>query len=86
MTIAYFDCFSGISGDMTLGALVDAGVPIESLRSELEKLNVAGHDTNVPVNEAVHEGLWVVHINSLGGIRLPEFDAAAWGPGRSWRR
>ncbi|HUI46315.1 MAG TPA: nickel pincer cofactor biosynthesis protein LarC [Nitrospirota bacterium] len=44
MTIAYFDCFSGISGDMTLGALVDAGVPIESLRAELEKLNVSGYE------------------------------------------
>jgi uncharacterized protein (TIGR00299 family) protein len=44
MTIAYFDCFSGISGDMTLGALVDAGVPIEFLRAELEKLNINGHE------------------------------------------
>ena len=31
MMIAYFDCFSGISGDMTLGALVDAGLSIEVL-------------------------------------------------------
>jgi uncharacterized protein (DUF111 family) len=38
MKTAYFDCFSGISGDMTLGALVDAGVSIEVLRSELAKL------------------------------------------------
>jgi uncharacterized protein (DUF111 family) len=30
--IAYFDCFSGMSGDMTLGALVDAGVPLSRLR------------------------------------------------------
>ncbi len=44
MTIAYFDCFSGISGDMTLGALVDAGVPIEFLRAELEKLNINGYE------------------------------------------
>src|SRR3712207_2167815 len=40
--IAYFDCFSGISGDMTLGALVDAGVSIEELRAELQKLKLDG--------------------------------------------
>lgn len=40
--IAYFDCFSGISGDMTLGALVDAGLDLALLRAELEKLNVPG--------------------------------------------
>lgn len=44
MTTAYFDCFSGISGDMTLGALVDAGVAIETLRTELEKLNLPGYE------------------------------------------
>ena len=43
MTLAYFDCFSGISGDMTLGALVDAGVSIDLLRSELSKLNLPGY-------------------------------------------
>jgi len=44
MTLAYFDCYSGISGDMTLGALVDAGVGIDVLRSELEKLNLPGYE------------------------------------------
>jgi len=44
MTLAYFDCFSGISGDMTLGALVDAGVGIDVLRAELEKLNLPGYE------------------------------------------
>lgn len=44
MTLAYFDCFSGISGDMVLGALVDAGVAIEVLRAELEKLNLPGYE------------------------------------------
>ena len=44
MTLAYFDCFSGISGDMTLGALVDAGVSIDVLRVELAKLNLSGYD------------------------------------------
>lgn len=42
MKLAYFDCFSGISGDMTLGALVDAGVPVEQLRGELSGLQVPG--------------------------------------------
>jgi pyridinium-3,5-bisthiocarboxylic acid mononucleotide nickel chelatase len=40
--IAYFDCFSGISGDMTLGALVDAGCDLEILRAGLEGLKVPG--------------------------------------------
>ena len=40
MKVAYFDCFSGISGDMTLGALVDAGVDVVLLRQELAKLPV----------------------------------------------
>jgi pyridinium-3,5-bisthiocarboxylic acid mononucleotide nickel chelatase len=44
MTIAYFDCFSGISGDMTLGAIVDAGIAIDSLRAELAKLNLPGYE------------------------------------------
>jgi uncharacterized protein (TIGR00299 family) protein len=42
MKLAYFDCFSGISGDMTLGALVDAGLPVEQLRSGLQALQVPG--------------------------------------------
>jgi uncharacterized protein (TIGR00299 family) protein len=42
MKLAYFDCFSGISGDMTLGALVDAGANVEHLRSELAALQVPG--------------------------------------------
>jgi pyridinium-3,5-bisthiocarboxylic acid mononucleotide nickel chelatase len=42
MKYAYFDCFSGISGDMTLGALLDAGVPIDHLRAELQLLNLPG--------------------------------------------
>src|SRR6201997_5591198 len=42
MKQAYFDCFSGISGDMTLGALVDAGCDVEHLRTELRGLQVPG--------------------------------------------
>jgi uncharacterized protein (TIGR00299 family) protein len=40
MTVLYYDCFSGISGDMNLGALVNLGVDPEYLKSELEKLKL----------------------------------------------
>ncbi len=42
MKLAYFDCFSGISGDMTLGALVDAGLSLDYLREQLRGLDVSG--------------------------------------------
>ncbi len=42
MTIAYFDCFSGISGDMTIGALLDVGVPLEWLQEQLLGLPLDG--------------------------------------------
>ncbi|GAB6179837.1 hypothetical protein JCM14036_11560 [Desulfotomaculum defluvii] len=40
MSIIYFDCFSGISGDMIIGALLDAGLPFAELEQELAKLNL----------------------------------------------
>ncbi|MHC4480569.1 MAG: nickel insertion protein, partial [Planctomycetota bacterium] len=43
MRIGYLDCFSGISGDMCLGALVDAGVPLEALRDALAGLPISGY-------------------------------------------
>jgi pyridinium-3,5-bisthiocarboxylic acid mononucleotide nickel chelatase len=42
MRVVYFDCPSGASGDMILGALVDVGVELEALRSELVKLRLPG--------------------------------------------
>src|SRR3954454_21658109 len=38
----YFDCFSGISGDMALGALLDLGLSLDALRAELGKLQLDG--------------------------------------------
>jgi uncharacterized protein (TIGR00299 family) protein len=40
---AYFDCFSGISGDMCLGAVIDAGVSIKELEKELKKIPIGGY-------------------------------------------
>ena len=44
MRTAYFDCFSGASGDMIVGALVDAGVSIEHLESQLRTLPISGYE------------------------------------------
>lgn len=45
--ILYFDCLSGISGDMTLATLLDLGVEYDYLLDELKKLNVDGFDIEV---------------------------------------
>ncbi len=44
MTFAYFDTVGGISGDMTLGAFVSAGVPLDHLSEELRKLGLEGYE------------------------------------------
>lgn len=41
--VVYYDCFSGISGDMILGALVDSGVNIKTIRQNLEGLGIPGY-------------------------------------------
>jgi len=43
MRVAYFDCFSGASGDMILGACLDAGLDLDVLRQELAGLGVEGY-------------------------------------------
>jgi uncharacterized protein (TIGR00299 family) protein len=47
MRTAYFDCFSGISGDMTIGALSNAGLSFEDLCAQLALLNVHGYELSV---------------------------------------
>jgi pyridinium-3,5-bisthiocarboxylic acid mononucleotide nickel chelatase len=47
MQVLYYDCFSGISGDMHLGAMVDLGVDAEMLTIQLESLDLEGYSIRV---------------------------------------
>lgn len=44
MKTAFFDCFAGISGDMTIGAFLDAGLPLDWLQGELDKLDLPEYE------------------------------------------
>ena len=45
--IAYFDCFSGVSGDMILGSLIDAGLSLDDLADKLRTLPVKGYELTI---------------------------------------
>jgi pyridinium-3,5-bisthiocarboxylic acid mononucleotide nickel chelatase len=47
MKTVYFDCFAGISGDMTIGALLDAGVDFDALRNQLATLALSGYELGI---------------------------------------
>ena len=53
--MAYFDCFSGISGDMTLGALIDLGVPLPWLKESIAALPLPGFD--ITVSDVEYNGI-----------------------------
>lgn len=55
MPIAFFDCFSGISGDMILGALIDAGLNPQILEDRLKALSLDGYD--LTVEKTVKQGI-----------------------------
>jgi uncharacterized protein (TIGR00299 family) protein len=68
MKVLCYDCFSGISGDMNLGAMIDLGIDASFLKNELQKLNLTGWEliaekaqrhgitgTKVTVRQTVHE-------------------------------
>lgn len=61
MKAIYLDCFSGISGNMLLGALVDAGVPEEKLRAELAKLPIDGYE--LEINRVLKTGISAVYLD-----------------------
>ncbi|MDN5277458.1 MAG: pyridinium-3,5-bisthiocarboxylic acid mononucleotide nickel chelatase [Clostridiales bacterium] len=55
MKILYFDCFSGISGDMTLGALLDLGLDQQAFLNELDKLGLKEYD--IEIKRGVKKGI-----------------------------
>lgn len=57
MKILYFDCFAGISGDMTVGALLDLGVPLAVVRQELARLPVPPSSYAVRVEKTSRKGM-----------------------------
>ena len=61
MKAMYLDCFSGISGNMLLGALIDAGLPEEILRQQLSALHIHGYD--LIVKEVVKGGIHAVYVD-----------------------
>ncbi|NLN60464.1 MAG: nickel pincer cofactor biosynthesis protein LarC [Deltaproteobacteria bacterium] len=56
MKILYYDCFSGISGDMNLGAMIDLGVDPAFLSAELEKLALKGYELKISRDQ--RRGIW----------------------------
>ncbi|MEW6349430.1 MAG: nickel pincer cofactor biosynthesis protein LarC [Thermodesulfobacteriota bacterium] len=55
MKVAYFDCFAGASGDMILGALMDAGLDLEVLKGEIAKLGLTHYD--IQLKEVTKRGI-----------------------------
>ena len=60
MRVAHFDCFSGISGDMTLAALIDAGVDGEAIRAGLDSL---GLPIKMEIEKVKRNGLAATYVN-----------------------
>ncbi|HNR97711.1 MAG TPA: nickel pincer cofactor biosynthesis protein LarC, partial [Anaerolineae bacterium] len=60
MKIAYFDCFSGASGDMLLGSLLDAGLSFGDLEADLGALGVGGYQ--LEAERVSHHGLAGTHL------------------------
>src|SRR3954471_16851148 len=70
MRIAYLDCFSGISGDMFLGALVDAGVSAKTLEDTVAALDIGAR---LEISRVVRSGIAAVKVDvySHGEKDLP---------------
>lgn len=64
MKAIYLDCFSGISGNMLLGAFMDAGVPAEWLKQELKKLPLAANEYDMIVTKVSKCGIQAIYADT----------------------
>ena len=64
MNIAYIDCFSGVSGDMFLGALIDCGLPRKLLKQELSGLSLSPYTIRFSSEQRMHISGCRVHIKT----------------------
>lgn len=62
MKILYFDCLSGISGDMTLGALLDLGLDIDAFKAELSKLGL-DHEFKLNTAKVTRNGICAMDVD-----------------------
>ena len=76
MRIAYFDCFAGASGDMILGALLDAGVEPEVWQRELNKLNLSGYE--LKIDRVQKQGIAATAVRVLVSERSRERHYVKW--------
>lgn len=64
MKAIYLDCFSGISGNMLLGAFIDAGVPADWLQQELKKLPLAANEYDMIVTKVSKCGIKAIYADT----------------------
>ena len=72
MRAAHFDCFSGISGDMVLGAVIDAGVSADAIRAALDSL---GLPITLEVERVKRNGFAATKVNVIA----PDQEDYRWG-------
>jgi uncharacterized protein (TIGR00299 family) protein len=68
MRIAYIDCFSGVCGSMIIGSLVDAGVDLAWLESELSKLKISGYRLRTERTERHGIAATEFHVDADEGV------------------
>ena len=66
MRIAYFDCFAGLSGDMAVGALIDAGVPLDVIRDGLALIGINETELTVATRRIVRSQIAATKFDVLG--------------------